>query len=228
MRLKLMCMLMLVAIVIPVCGQLSAIEYNSMLRNVKDPLDPPSAEELFMQGGTKTPDQCDLVAGCYANEEWTEYASPPSGGTAAIGLIPVIIEGAIELDERYRLFDKFNARGWYKKAEDHYNNGRYELALLCANKSIEIHYNYSDSWTLKGTSLYMLGRYTESIDCCNMAISLNPDDARAWHTKGIALYRLGRYKEAVCSCNNALGIDASDSKASEYRRLACGALGCYY
>lgn len=182
---------------------------------------------------TASADQCDVVAGCHANEEGPEFASatePPGGvtGSVVIPAIPAIIGGFIDLDDQYNLSDKFNAWTWYRKAEDHYDNGHYELALLCANTSIEKYYLYSDSWTLKGASLYMLGRYSESIDCCNVSISLNPNDARAWHTKGIAFYGLGQYEKAVCSCNKALEIDPSDSKAWEYRRLACGALGCYY
>ena len=36
----------------PVYGQLSTGEYNEVLGIVRDRLDPPSAEEWFLQGGT--------------------------------------------------------------------------------------------------------------------------------------------------------------------------------
>jgi tetratricopeptide (TPR) repeat protein len=176
---------------------------------------------------TASADQCDVVAGEVTVDDMNHPMSP--SGSTGTGIDPF---GAflvlIDVNDKLNITDQMWAIYWYYEASDYYDNGHYQLALACADTSIERYDRNSQSWTLKGASLYMLGRYNESIECCDEAIHQNPKDGRAWHTKGIALYRLGRYKEAVRSCNRAIEIDPYDFKASQYRQLACAALGCPY
>ena len=63
--------------------------------------------------------------------------------------------------------------------------GKYEDAIDCYNKVIEINSKYATAFQNKGISLTKLGRYNEAIECYSRAIELNPLDYDAIFNKGL-------------------------------------------
>lgn len=72
-----------------------------------------------------------------------------------------------------------------------YDLGRYEEALTCHNKAIQIYHNYADAWYERGLTLEKLGRDKEALRCYNKAIQIEsfPEVERA---KQKLLRRLGK------------------------------------
>ena len=74
---------------------------------------------------------------------------------------------------------------------------KYEKAIECYDKALEINPNYAEAWNNKGVALSKLRRYEEAIECFNRALKINQNDAEAWNNKGNVLDELGKYEEAV-------------------------------
>ena len=53
---------------------------------------------------------------------------------------------------------------WLSEGDILYEQGRYEEALECFNKVLEINPNCADAWSRMGLSLAKLGRYKEAFN----------------------------------------------------------------
>ena len=51
--------------------------------------------------------------------------------------------------------------------------GKYDEAIQCYDKAIEIDANYADAWNNKGNALDNLGKYDEAIQCYDSAIEID-------------------------------------------------------
>jgi tetratricopeptide (TPR) repeat protein/DNA-binding response OmpR family regulator len=102
---------------------------------------------------------------------------------------------------------KLEAWEWNNKGVSLANLGRYDEALTCCNKVLEIDQRDAEAWNNKGVSLANLGRSDEALTCYNKALEIDQRDAKAWSNKGKSLHNLGRYDEALTCCNKALEID---------------------
>ena len=74
--------------------------------------------------------------------------------------------------------------------------GRYEEAIKCFEKAIELKPDFAEAYYNKGASLGMLKRLDEALKCFEKAIELKPDFARAHYSKGISLKTQGKHKKA--------------------------------
>ncbi len=54
---------------------------------------------------------------------------------------------------------------------------RFEEALECLDKAIEIEPNYAQAWANKGAVMQGLERYEEAIECFDKAIEITPNYA---------------------------------------------------
>ncbi|HYA33723.1 MAG TPA: tetratricopeptide repeat protein, partial [Candidatus Bathyarchaeia archaeon] len=75
--------------------------------------------------------------------------------------------------------------------------GRYDEAIACYDKALELDPRLVSAWTGKGVSLYHLGHYEEAIACYDKALELDPRYTKAWGNKGVSLRHLGRSVEAL-------------------------------
>jgi tetratricopeptide (TPR) repeat protein len=75
--------------------------------------------------------------------------------------------------------------------------GRYEEAIKCHDKAIEIDPEYAYAWNNKGNSLHYMGRYEEAIKCYDKALEIIPKNADVWSNKGNSLHRMDRHEEAI-------------------------------
>jgi tetratricopeptide (TPR) repeat protein len=117
------------------------------------------------------------------------------------------------------------AAAWYKKGVALGNSERYEEAIKCFDKAIEIDPSYADAWNLKGLVLVNLERYEEAIRYFDKAIEIDPMDADAWYNKGLALSNLGRYEEAVICCDRAIEMKPKFAAAWHCKVLVLAVLG---
>ena len=96
--------------------------------------------------------------------------------------------------------------GWTNKGVSMNTFGRYEEAIKCHDKALEINPRSYVAWTNKGYSLSKLNRDVEAIECFDKALEINPSE-NAWGGKGVSLSYLGRYEEAVECHDKALEIN---------------------
>ena len=93
-------------------------------------------------------------------------------------------------------FDTNDVWGWRNKGGTLYFLGKYDEAIKCYDKAIEIDPDNSVVWNNKGLALSSLGKYDEAIKCYDKVIEIDPNDADAWNNKGLALSSLGNDDEA--------------------------------
>lgn len=91
--------------------------------------------------------------------------------------------------------------------------GKFQEAITCFDKSIEINPKDEKSWTNKGVVLAELGKYQEAVACYNKVIEINPKSTLVWNNKGYALYKSGMYEEAITCYDEAIGIDSQFAEA---------------
>ena len=122
-------------------------------------------------------------------------------------------------------FDSNDVWGWRNKGSTMYFLGKYDEAIKCYDKAIEIDPDNPVVWNNKGLALNSLGKYDEAVKCYDKAIEIDPDDADAWNNKGLALNSLGKYDEAVKCYDKAIEIDPDDADAWNNKGLALNSLG---
>ncbi len=77
------------------------------------------------------------------------------------------------------------------------DQGKYDEAIECYDKVIEINSEDEKAWYNKGLALKEQGKCDEAIECYNKAIEINPEYGRAWNNKGVALNSQGKSDEAI-------------------------------
>ncbi|MGD0179346.1 MAG: serine/threonine-protein kinase [Terriglobales bacterium] len=114
---------------------------------------------------------------------------------------------------------------WNNKAASLKQLGRYEEAILCCEKALDIDPQCATSWYNKGLTLHALGRPEKALACYSTAVEIDPQFAAAWYFKGKALGSLGHYEEAVACFSKALEIDPRDAAAWYIKGYTLHALG---
>ena len=89
--------------------------------------------------------------------------------------------------------------------------GRYQEALACYERGLEIDPRRSDLWNNKGAALQRLGRLEEALACYDRGLEIAPRDSHLWVGKGVALHHLSRYEDALACYERGLEIDPRDS-----------------
>ncbi len=105
------------------------------------------------------------------------------------------------------------------------NLGRYEEALACCNRALELSPRLPTAWMGKGIALNSLGRPHEAIECLDRALALDPQMQQAWSNKAVVLEKLGRMDEALLCCDRALTVDPGFAQALYNKGSTLGKLG---
>jgi tetratricopeptide (TPR) repeat protein len=74
---------------------------------------------------------------------------------------------------------------------------RFDEAIGCYQKALEINPNFAEAHNNLGTTLNSQGRLDEAIGCFQKALKINPYFAEAHNNLGTALYSQGRLDEAI-------------------------------
>lgn len=102
---------------------------------------------------------------------------------------------------------KLSSLDWCRKGYSLGTFGRFEEAIKCYNKSIELNPLYEYAWREKGFCLNQLSRYEEAIQCLDRAVKLDPQDCYAWSSKADNFRDQKKYGEAINYYNKALEIN---------------------
>ncbi len=114
------------------------------------------------------------------------------------------------------------------------NLGKYQDAIACYDKSLQINPRYALAWFNKGSDLESLGMHQEAIACFDRSLQINPKYAEAWYGKGASLSNLGKYQDAIACYDKALQIDPKCALAWFNKGVTLGrhgkpqeAIACY-
>jgi tetratricopeptide (TPR) repeat protein len=97
-----------------------------------------------------------------------------------------------------------NAKKWFDRGFELLESGKYEEALTCFDKVLEIQPDDYKAWTNRGLALDKLERYEESLISYDRALEYKLDCYLAWGSRGIVLRKLGRSEEVITSYERAL------------------------
>lgn len=84
--------------------------------------------------------------------------------------------------------------------------GKFEEAIECYDKAIEINPNFFLAWGNKGLALFNLKRYEEAMECFDKIIDIEPRDFQGYENKGRALLNLKKNEEAIRCFDKAIEL----------------------
>jgi tetratricopeptide (TPR) repeat protein len=111
-------------------------------------------------------------------------------------------------------------KAYFNKAVSLHYLFRYEEALQCYDKAIEINPEFSFAYSNKGNVYKDLGKLDEAIKWYDKAIELTPEDSEPYICKGIALLAFKRYAEALDLFDKAILVDVKDIRAYDKKITA--------
>ena len=120
---------------------------------------------------------------------------------------------------------EFGALEWNNKGTSLEKVGRYEEAIKCYDKALEVNPQQTETWFNKGNSLGSLGRFEEAIKCHDKALEINPQHPMGWNNKGVSLQDLGRFDEAIRCYEKALEINPRNVDAWSNKGVSLAGLG---
>ena len=96
---------------------------------------------------------------------------------------------------------------------------RYENALFCYEKALDISPDISHIWSLKGSLLNKLNKNSDAIEAFDVALSIKiePDTL---YNKGMTYFKINKPDDALECFEIILEIDPNNSKAISARKIA--------
>jgi len=129
---------------------------------------------------------------------------------------------------------EFEVMQWNDRGAGLESLGRYEDALACYDRALDLNSRDDLTWVHRGTVLEALGRTDDALACCDHALQLNPRSEQALVAKGMMLGAQGQIEEARTYCDRALKINPRNEQAWVNMGVALDALnrgmealGCY-
>lgn len=87
---------------------------------------------------------------------------------------------------------------------------KYEEAIECYEKALEIDPNLKKVRGYKRFALVILEKYEEAINSFEKALIIDPEDKVAWYNKGISLAEIDKHEEAIECLKKAHEINSED------------------
>jgi tetratricopeptide (TPR) repeat protein len=109
---------------------------------------------------------------------------------------------------------------WLKKGNELSDQAKYDEAIACYDKVIEINPKNKWGWINKGAALDDLGKYEEAIKTYDKAIEIHPESADIWCNKGFSLDNMGKHGDAMVAFNKAIEIKSKFAAAWNGRGIA--------
>ena len=94
-----------------------------------------------------------------------------------------------------------------EKAKIYRGLGKYEKAIECYDKQIEIDSSDNFAFLFKGNMLSILGKYEEAIECYDKSILIDSEYHSPYMSKGFSLLELNKFDDAVKCFDKALRIE---------------------
>ena len=76
------------------------------------------------------------------------------------------------------------------KGNEYFYKKKYNEAIQCYDKALEIDVNNANAWNNKGLSLYYIGEYEEAIQCYDKALEIAPNNDLYTKNRNIVLEKL--------------------------------------
>lgn len=111
-----------------------------------------------------------------------------------------LLDKALVLDPRY--IEALNKKGQVLDEQL-----RYDEALVCYSKAIELAPHLAASYISRSYAYIRKNMFSEAMADLNIAIELEPDRKQAYNNRGDIRRRIGDYSSAIKDCNDALKID---------------------
>jgi tetratricopeptide (TPR) repeat protein/predicted Ser/Thr protein kinase len=121
--------------------------------------------------------------------------------------------------------ERLTAADWNHKGISLYNIGRFEEAITCFDKALELNQKDALIWNNKGLALYKNKRFEEAVKCFDRALLLNPRYLSAWNNRGLALQSTGKFEEAITCFDRALELNQKDALIWNNKGLALQSTG---
>ena len=96
---------------------------------------------------------------------------------------------------------------WVNRGDNLYRQKKYEKAISCYNKAIELEPHNLNGWYGKAGVLRETGNYYEALICFDKVLEIYPLHAITWNNKSYVLYETGNYPEALVCIDRALEIN---------------------
>jgi len=102
---------------------------------------------------------------------------------------------------------KVDKQTWYSKGCDLLLKKRFEEAIECFDKVLELDPVDIMTWNYKGVASYTLGRFEDALWSFEKVLELSPGYPVPWNWRGLVLCELGRFEDALGSVEKAIKIN---------------------
>jgi tetratricopeptide (TPR) repeat protein len=107
--------------------------------------------------------------------------------------------------------DEVDAVEWSRKGASFLNLGRYEDALACMDKAVELDPDDARGWSNRASALMAHGRLEKALEDFDRAIGLESANATLHSNRGLCLSAMGRHDDAMISHSEAVRLAADDA-----------------
>lgn len=136
-----------------------------------------------------------------------------------------ILDGSkFEIDEKISEKNEKTAKEWTYDAVDLFSSNKYDEAVECCDKALNLNLENENAWTVKINALRKLRRNSEAIECIDNSLDIYPEKSSLWIFKGLALHDLEKYEKAIVCFDKALEIDSEDEDAWNHKGNALRSL----
>lgn len=104
------------------------------------------------------------------------------------------------------------ANDWKTKGNGFFKEHKYNEALECYNKAIELDATNHVFFSNRSGTYAALGQFEKSLEDANQALSIKPDHTNSISRKGHALLNLGKIDESIAAYESGLKMDSTNEK----------------
>ncbi|UXM84991.1 tetratricopeptide repeat protein [Methanococcus aeolicus] len=138
---------------------------------------------------------------------------------------------------RLKIYEEYDeittSDSWSNEGDKYYNSSKYDEAIKCYDKALELNPNDTTilnkksqalakseekeklekiyNLVLKGNDATNNSDYKTALKYYNEALKIDPNITSIWNNKGNSLYYLGRYSESIECYNKALQLDPNNT-----------------
>lgn len=120
---------------------------------------------------------------------------------------PSDAKAQLELWSRFIEHNPTSVDGFANRSRAYFKQGKYNEALLDADKATELEPRYASAWNIRGMAYSSIGQNDKAIECYNEAIRLDNDIGAFWANRSQAYRALRRFDEALKDVTEGIRLD---------------------
>lgn len=102
------------------------------------------------------------------------------------------------------------ARIWLEKGNDCFDKGKFNTAIDCYTKAIELYHNYKSAYFNRGLAKIERGKNKEALDDFNKALELDSTNAKIYNGKATAEFHLKNFEVAIADYKKAIELNPNE------------------